>query len=232
MSSFITRTSPGKKTYANDCSLESVQDMMSAMATHFRYSALRKLGSVLTEEDLFQELYFTYLHAKEKYDPGQKVLFSTYCHSAFRYRMLAILEQAKTHSGRYTSLAALGGEGSWGNEDGDDDDSDSRLLAIADDSPYSNPAEAFEVPQEIEVRLERLSPKTRLVALHLLASEVNPSQDRPSTLPEIVRFMNLTPKQIKAVQKELTEKLNVGRLTWHVRKESSCDQTASEYRLL
>jgi RNA polymerase sigma factor (sigma-70 family) len=210
-----------KKQYANDGSFESVKDMMQAMASRFYVTGFKNLGSALTQEDLFQEACMAYMRAKEKFDAERGVKFITYCQWACHNRMLAVLEQAKLYRSRYSSLD---GFTISSDEDGPVTDC---YAHIADESPLSNPMDAQEMNQEMRRRVDSLSPTTRLVVLRLLSSELNPSPNKPSTLPEIVTAMKLTPAQISAVQKELTAKLGLGRLTW--KKPNKCSvPTASE----
>lgn len=211
-----------KREYANDCSLESVKDMMHKLCLDFYRSAFLPMGASLTLDDLFQEACMAYLDAKAKYEPNREVLFVTYCQWAVRNRILAALTKAKTYKARYSNLDDFRFEG----EDGDHGSAD--CYASTPDARYE-PMGALQMNQEIRTRLDSLTGKARLVVLALLASELN--TNRPSTLPEIVKSLGLSKVEISAVQKELTTKLGVGRLIWKkpIKKSNKCsDPTALE----
>ncbi len=64
--------------FANDGSLESV-DMMLRKISAKCFTRVSAMGLGMEFEDVLQEMYVSYVKAKEKWNPANGALFSTYC---------------------------------------------------------------------------------------------------------------------------------------------------------
>lgn len=191
-----------KRPYANDGSLESVEDMLIKQAGLF-YARVLGMGLPMEFEDVLQELRMAYVKARAKWNP-EKAKFNTYCFTVARNEFNRRIERMaldRQHLG-------LGSIDDLASSDGEDTGDGYERYLNRQDEAEEGAESRLEYRQNMMQNVARLSPHTRAVVKTLLANEVS-TNGRTMTLREIAVHLGLAIPQMQAVQKEIADVFGV-----------------------
>jgi DNA-directed RNA polymerase specialized sigma24 family protein len=194
---------PAKKTYANDGSLESVQNLLTRLAGKC-YRRVAAMGLSMEFDDVLQEMRLSYVKAKAAWKPDGGSRFSTYCQTACINNFnnaIRKMESERAELGM-VSINAFSGE----DIDGAIDPMEIMLNAAGDKSDL--PEARLEGAQELQRNLKGLSPGAmRLV--NLLFQAEQRGSNYSTSLRLLSTAANLKGDELVRVKAEIEKKFGV-----------------------
>lgn len=185
---------PARK-FANDGSLDSVILQLEKM-THQATARVQGMGLPMEREDVRQELMSGYVVAKNTWKPDSGVLFITYmtrvCWNNFNNAIYK-MERDRSQLGLVTESELTP------DDESGDDFVPSWHGAVAD--PAGDASSRLEMAAALRESMSKVSPNTQRLLVALISSSTQ--ADRPGRLRDIAASLELSPKELTDVRREI-----------------------------